>query len=722
MYFEESNPSQLSNVIWEEIDQSDMQSAKVDNLKPSKTSPSFHKGFSNLKNKKEAEKIQRLELGILPQVITEKEEENIKSDENEQIRPKIDSLIRTIRFIFLSILGKDNPMTNIENEIEMLKNDSLSGLDFINKSLKILGKFIFEMKLKKRICMDQLGNKTVEKVFASDDNFKRRKAFQNNPMRESAPENLQISEQELIFKKTVLKERHLKSIVGDKKPRNKKRKRRTKSNQQSLYISNSKKRLKKSVKKAQTKRNKSYNKTKLTLNDNDFSYISSGVDIWGLTRRNKMVELGAKFRGYESGTLDKGIIFSRPFTGKCLLKNDKSKAHFSLRKIGEAPSKLEWFKQMRDKGKKSGRETNSFITGFQSNFIKLSGLRNRSINSGRVSKRNHIKKGSLNRIKQKLKLTAESGSQINKPKRLNPKLDRRILTCFQKSPKLKNKKVSEFIINSPQSLNSMTLLSQKIANTSEMKTWVAKMGENKINENKKVKMKKNLKKLKRLKSKLRSEITLYSPEKNKMDKKNVKKMKKGLKLKNLWNEKPNLKNMFIKIANTTKGNQNNSISFLKIFSTKNGNEIELDKKANKLWQLFKKQKERQKKKTKINLKMKKEENQLKEEGNKFYYDDSNFNSFIKKDKKKLKKKGSKKKKSSKKSDLHLKNFMISEKMCQKLISNSPLYNSGKQSKRLNKSKFVSSRILGLPKENFNPNIPEKKPKKKKLKLKLKSQN
>ena len=35
--------------------------------------------------------------------------------------------------------------------------------------------------------------------------------------------------------------------------------------------------------------------------------------------------------------------------------------------------------------------------------------------------------------------------------------------------------------------------------------------------------------------------------------------------------------------------------------------------------------------------MKKEDNQIKEEGNKFYYDDSNFNSFIKKDKKKLKK-------------------------------------------------------------------------------------
>lgn len=718
MYFEESNPSRLSSVIWEEVGQSQLESAENSRVKASKTSPFFGSQLTDGCRQKLTQRDSRSVLKLAEQKSPEILSTPPPPETFPDLRPQIGNLVKIMRVIFDSILDKEGCPEKWESRAKGGESGCQAQMDFVVRGLKLLAKRVLELKLEKRPRSQNVGKKLLEaKIFATDDNFKpQNDKRETDLMRESAPGYLEKPDSELVFKKTVLKQRHLKSLVGEKKSRAKKRKRRTKSNQQSLYISNSKKRLKKSVKKAQNSRNKSYNRTKLTLNDNDFSYISSGVDIWGLTRRNKMLELGAKMQGYESATLDKGIVFSRPFTGKSLMKKNKSKAHFSLRKIGEAPSKLEWFQKMREKRSQCARETNSFITGFQSNFIRLSGLRNRSINSGHVSKRGKTQKGSLNRIKQKLKLTAESGSQINKPRRLNPKLDRKILTCFQKSPKLKNKKVSEFVINSPQSLNSMTLLSQKIANTSEMKTWITKIGEKKTPASKKAKARKKVKRVKRPKSKARAAATLSSPAKQvrRGRRKEDKRGKKELRLKNVLVEKPNLKNLFLKIANTTKGGQSNSISFLKIFSTKHGNEAHLDRKTNKLWELFKKQRVKQRQ----NKGEAKQAAKKEKEGDRFYYDDSNFNSVIQKEAKKKKK--SHKKKSSKKPDFYLKNIVISEEICNRIMGNSPFCKSGKQLRRLNKSKFVSSRVLADPKENRSPNVSDQKPIKKRSQFKFKN--
>lgn len=732
MFFEESNSSKLSNMIVEDLLESDIKPAKISPVNPLKTSPSFGNRLPTRITLNHDNADWKIKLEVEKQVLRQKEEIQKRFfEERDYINSKLKGLTRMMWLLFNTI-AEEGIGRNLKSKgmPELINRDEGSQIEYLADGLKRVFKIIFDSKLKKRISSVNSNKRVFKKLHNSLENLPETKTRKfSSEMRESAPDCLHTLTKELVFKKTVLKEKHLKSIVGEKKPKSKKRKRRVKSGQQSLYISNSKKRFKKSAKTAHLLKNKSCNKTKLTLNDHDFSYVSNGVDIWGLTRRNKMIELGSKLNGFESGTLDKGIIFSRPFPVKNPSKRNKSKAHFSLRKIGEAPSKLEWFQQVKDTaGNQAGTETKSFVTGFQSNFIKLSGLRNRSINSGMMSKRSKIKKGSLNQIKEKLKLTAESGSQTNKPRRLNPKLDRKILTCFQKSPKLKNKKVSEFIINSPQSMNSMTILSQKIANTSEMKTWVSKLGDKKVFGSKKNKSKKNSKKIKRVKGEMKSELTQFSPGKMqiKTDIKIEKPLKKGLKFKNLWNEKPASKNLILKVANTTKGGQQNTISFLKIFSTKNGNEVNFDKKTTKLWELFKKQKDKQKdkqkKKGKTNLssKSKKIEKPEKEEGNKFYYDDSNFNSFIKKDDKKMKKKTSKKKKSSKKSELLLKNFLLSEDFCNQILGNTPVYNVNKPfSKRLNRSKFISSRIHAIPQENVNPNIVESKGKNKKTKIKTK---
>jgi len=68
----------------------------------------------------------------------------------------------------------------------------------------------------------------------------------------------------------------------------------------------------------------------------------------------------------------------------------------------------------------------------------------------------------------------------------------------------------------------------------------------------------------------------------------------------------------------------------------------------------------------------------------------------------------------------LKNFLLSEDFCNQILGNTPVYNVNKPfSKRLNRSKFISSRIHAIPQENVNPNIVESKGKNKKTKIKTK---
>jgi hypothetical protein len=714
MFFEESQSSRVGNGDPGESEESGRESIGRCEVNPLKTSPSFGNRLPKCGVMRNMHNRISMKAEMQRKLAEQRGDVEAKFlGEKKEIQMKLDSLVRATCAVFNTVVGGERKM---REEMREGRVHEVVQIEFVMECIKGLSKFVFENNLKKRKSREASQRKWGERVFKTWEKEKVEGDVEG--MRESAPECLHTLTKGLVFRKTVLKGKHLESIVGEKKPKNKKRKRRVKGSQQSLYISNSKKRFKKVGKGGHMLKNKSCNKTKLTLNDHDFSYISNGVDIWGLTRRNKMVELSSKLQGFESGTLDKGTLFARPFPTKPIVKKNKSKAHFSLRKIGEAPSKLEWFQQIREDVKKQTHgESQSVLGGFQSNFIKLSGLRNRSINSGRVSKRSKIKKGSLNQIKQKLKLTAESGSQTNKPRRLNPKLDRRILTCFQKSPKLKSKKVSEFLVNSPQSMNSMTLLSQKIANTSEMKTWVTKLGEKRGFGSKKVRPKKGSKKVRKPKDK--------DKEKEKGSKKGSPKskgergVKKGLKLKSLWNERPQSKNLVLKIANTTKGKPQHTISFLKIFSTKNGNEVNFDKKTTKLWELFKKQKDKQKKKSKGKVGTKEKSP---EEGNKFYYDDSNFNSFTKQEHNKAPRKASKKKKAPKKADLHIKNFFLSEDFCNQILGGAPVFGNNPSSKRLEKSKFVSSRVLALPlpKENFSPNLPDSKQKCKKSKIKFKT--
>lgn len=289
-------------------------------------------------------------------------------------------------------------------------------------------------------------------------------------------------------------------------------------------------------------RNKSYSKPK--------RIIDPHPDFFDTTNRSKKQKSNKKTH-LQSKTLPKGAFKNKTVAGRRNRQEARSKAHFSLRKIGEAPSRSEWFKGKRIRGKSKGsrpRGASSFMLGFQK--LNPNMPRNLSTNHGCVTNLHslhqvphpqpeiapHLKphkkragKKSLNSIKQRLKLTAESGAQSGDRKKINSimvdmikapvrqksksktnrenrtlhnqsklkkaldqsyskhqsftkehrkKLSRGVLACFQKSPKTRgNRKKHDLTINSPQSLNSMTLVSQKIANTSEMRTWVAKLDE-----------------------------------------------------------------------------------------------------------------------------------------------------------------------------------------------------------------------------------------------------
>ena len=631
--------------------------------------------------------------------------------------------MRTVKGIINSVIVEKEGLEKVQRIIQNEKPGSDNRIQFLTEAMKLLAKTVVQYTINgKTILKRNLTNikKQNDKMFSSEECISKQKRNQfQGELRESAPEMFNNTAKELVFKKTVIKQQHLDNLLSQKDKQLKKRKRRTKSTQQSLYISNPKKQNKKANRSTRIIKNRSCNKTKLTLNDNEFSCISSGVDIWGLTRRNKILELGNKISGLETQTLEKGILTTKILPNKKANSKDKSKAHFSLRKIGEAPSRSEWFQQMR-RGVKDKKGSNSFMTGFQSNFIKLSGMRNLSINNGKMSGRSRVKKGSLNSIKQKLKLTAESGNQTNKHKSIHPKLNREILTCFQKSPKLKTKKVSEFIINSPQSLNSMTLVSQKIANTSEMKTWVAKLDEKRIHLSKA--FQRELKRAHKKHRRIYAEVRKESPDLHVKKKKKKKSQKavKGLKLNYLWDEKCKNKNALMKVVKTAKGADNNSISFMKMFSTKNRNETNFNKKTTKLWELFKKQKKKkrtQKQKLERSPKILKKPN--KNEGEKFFYYDSNFNSLIDETEKGLKRKINKKRK-VKRSDKNLK-IINTDKDVKKDQKQKYHYSPSKRSKTKNsKSKYSSSRILTVPNENTNPNFGIKKIRKTKVNTPVKA--
>ena len=290
---------------------------------------------------------------------------------------------------------------------------------------------------------------------------------------------------------------------------------------QSLYLE--------THKETHSSRNKSYSRAK--------QRIEPGAEFFDSTNRTRNKKAAKRTR-LEGKTLPKGAFSSKTVAGRRVRAEARSKAHFSLRKIGEAPSRSEWFKG-KGKGKGKGKSRGTRVRGsssFMLGFPKISPhmARNLSTNYGCVGNLHslhqlngiggvgkdiipHFKaakkrggKKSLNSIKQQLKLTAESGAQTGdnvKPKiksgreaRLQEactpdwekkkqahcqsfgkdskqKLTRGVLACFQKSPKTRGGRGKDFVVGSPQSLNSMTLVSQKIANTTEMRTWVTRMDE-----------------------------------------------------------------------------------------------------------------------------------------------------------------------------------------------------------------------------------------------------
>lgn len=655
MFFEGSEVSKFSDVIWEEVTQSKMTS--LDNNKVEK-----HLLINSQISQSQKESSKCLHL--------EKKKSIFQNQKyNSKTKLSIDHLTNTAKNL-LNILKNEFIQIKNSNLPRLFDKDSIEkNLEDVQTTLKLFAKILLDLKLNKKIFSDAKESKNLFSCqILKSDIMPKITSDKRILRRNSAPENIIVENNDLKFKRIIIKQKELDDLISNTVFINKKRKIKQKKKQKSLFIG-CKKKPSKFSKSSKMKKYNSQNKTKLTLNENDRSNYSLCHDIWGFSKKNHLSKIGSKkLKNISENNEKENIVNNTPHM------TDKSKVHFSLKRIGNAPSKSNWIEQMNSK---KGKVSSSFIHGIQSNFAKLSGQRNLSINNGRIKPKSHYKKESLSSIKQNFKLTAESGCQksdVNYYSNKLPrqKMNREILTCFQKSPKIKKQIINEFVINSPQSMNSMTLLSQKIFNTSEMKAFIAP------------KLTKNKTKIFSINSKIK-----LNTEKDKNNKKN-------LHLNYFWDDGAK-KSVLGKISKTTKGANQPSISFLKMFSTKNKNEHHINSKAKKLWEKFKKKKQN-------NLKIKTTDIESENRDN-FFYDDSKFDFYEDFNKKKIKKK---KVKNSSKS---IKNKKNKEKGIKKTK------NSGKKIK--NKiQKFDSSKIYYGSGEEFEPVIISTQPQEK-IKSKIK---